>query len=279
MNQLQKSLCITLGTVFLGAPSYAAWGQTTTSGTVPKPRHQLSSKSSIQTNESSKEDPETVQREILSELRQIRALLETPQTQPQTPTAAAQPVAPPPVEKTSVSTVGFELGSKNAPVTIVEFADYQCPFCRLFHTTVFNRLKKDYIDTGKVRFVSRDLPLDFHPNALSAAHAARCAGEQGNYWQMRDSLIQHADQLSAENYAKFAGELGLDLSRFNACVDKFPYTSNINQDLADATAAGISGTPAFIIGPSGENSVFGEKVVGAQPYEMFEKILVSLNVK
>lgn len=220
-----------------------------------------------------------VQREILSELRQIRALLEKEQQPAAQAVVAAAPGAPAAAEKAKVSTTGFEIGNKNAPITIVEFADYQCPFCRQFHTTVFEQLKKDYIDTGKVRFVSRDLPLDFHPNAASAALAARCAGEQDRYWEMRNALITHSDNLGAATLAGYAQSVGLDLVRFNACLEKRTYSESINQDLADATSAGILGTPSFVIGPTEGRSVYGEKLIGAQSYETFERILASLEKK
>ncbi len=221
--------------------------------------------------ENAKADPHAVvEKEILNELRQIRALLEK-QQQPQPQVAAPAP------EKAKVSTVGFEMGRKDAPITIVEFADYQCPYCRQFQTTVFTRLKKDYIDTGKVRFVSRDLPLDFHPNALGAAQAARCAGDQDKYWQMRDLLIDHADKLTADALNAYAGELALDMSRFSTCVGNHTHASKISQDLAEATAAGIAGTPSFVIGKSDGATVNGEKLIGAQPFETFEKILAELS--
>ena len=87
------------------------------------------------------------------------------------------------------------LGDKNAPLTVVEFTDYQCPFCQRFHVTSYPDLKKNYIDTGKVRFYSRDLPLDFHANAMRAAQAARCANDQGQYWKMREIMSANPDKL------------------------------------------------------------------------------------
>src|SRR5262249_24712376 len=118
---------------------------------------------------------------ILNELRQIRRLLERP-------TQQASPVTAPaasPVEHVKVGTAGsYSLGSSDAALTLVEFTDYQCPFCKQFHDTTFQQLKTNYIDTGRLRFVHRDLPLDFHEHALKAAQAARCAGEQDKFWPM-----------------------------------------------------------------------------------------------
>ena len=131
------------------------------------------------------QERETITRQqaddILNELRQIRQLLER-----QGATAAEEPPAP---ITAKLNLAGMNmLGSKNAPLTMVEFTDYQCPFCQRFHTTVFNDLKKNYVDTGKLRFYSRDLPLDFHSNALRAAQAARCAADQGQFWTLRDLM-------------------------------------------------------------------------------------------
>src|SRR5277367_6195365 len=122
--------------------------------------------------------------DILKELKAIHQLLERQQT------AAAQPQPAPASDKVKMSvTPGwYSLGRDDAPVTVVEFADYQCPFCRKFHSETFAEIKKNYIDTGKVRYVSRDLPLDFHPNAAPAAQAARCAGEQHKFWEMHDAI-------------------------------------------------------------------------------------------
>ncbi len=109
---------------------------------------------------------------------------------------------PDPAKRAKLNLDGFQmLGSKNAPLTIVEFTDYQCPFCQRFHVTTFPDLKKNYIDTGKVRFYSRDLPLDFHANAMQAAEAARCAIEQGKFWELRDVMGANPDKLDLDHLA------------------------------------------------------------------------------
>ena len=211
-------------------------------------------------------DHEVIEQQILNELRQIRALLEKQQ---QTP----QPAAAPATQRATVSITGQGIGNKNATVTLVEFTDYQCPFCKQFQATVFDRLKKDYIDTGKVRFISRDLPLDFHSHAMEAAVAAQCAGEQAHFWEMRDALISHSDNLAPEAIGKYASEIGLDMNRFRTCIGQDAYASAIRQNVAEANAAGISGTPSFVIGKSSGGSVEGEVVVGATSYESFKKDL------
>ncbi len=103
------------------------------------------------------------------------------------------------------------LGRPDAPLTMVEFTDLQCPFCNRFATQTFDQLKKDYIDTGKVRFISRDFPLDFHPQAMPAARAARCAGDQGRFWEMRTTLVKNAGQLSPAYITQTASSLKLDM--------------------------------------------------------------------
>jgi protein-disulfide isomerase len=113
---------------------------------------------------------------------------------------------------------------------------------------VFERLKTAYIDTGKLRFISRDPPLDMHMDAFGPALAARCAGEQDKFWQMRDLLIRHSDSLSTTAIATYATNLGLDLQRFHSCLEKSTYAASIREDIAQANTAGISVTPTFVIG-------------------------------
>ena len=141
--------------------------------------------------------------EILNELRQIRQLLENQ-------AAAGPQQSGEQIIKAKVSIQGaYALGSRDAPLTMVEFTDFQCPFCQRFHVNTFAELKRDYIDTGKLRFVSRDLPLDFHPNAMQAAEAGRCAGEQGQFWAMRDRMNASPDRLDLNNLLSWALQLRL----------------------------------------------------------------------
>jgi protein-disulfide isomerase len=214
---------------------------------------------------------------ILNELRQIRQLLERQET-----TAAAQaarPAAAPPSDKVkmSVGTGWYALGREDAPVTVVEFTDYQCPFCRRFEADSFAQLKKDYIDTGKVRFVSRDLPLDFHPNAPAAAIAARCAGEQHKFWEMRDAMmLDTATDLGPDSILKYGQKTNLDMTAFGGCVKDKKYTSAIQKDTADAGALGISGTPSFVIGRTAKDEIAGVRIVGAVPYTVFDSTIKDL---
>jgi protein-disulfide isomerase len=207
---------------------------------------------------------------ILNELRQIRALLEKQNT--------ARPPAPPP--KPTNITMNLEgrefLGSKDAPLTMVQFTDYQCPFCQRFHTTTFPEIKKNYIDTGKLRFYSRDLPLDFHPNAAKASEAARCAGEQKKFWPMHEILGANAARLDIESLTGFAKQLNLDADAFRKCIESGKHAAAVQNDAAEAARIGANGTPTFLVGRSTADGVIGELVEGALPYPMFDQKLKSL---
>jgi protein-disulfide isomerase len=206
---------------------------------------------------------------ILQELRNIRALLERGQP---APAQAPQPVPQPPVK---VSLKGAPvLGKGDAPVTMVEFTDYECPFCRQFHAASFEELKRKYVDTGKVRYVSRDYPLPFHPRALPAAKVARCAGEQGRFWEMRHALITNA--LDTETMVNLAKGLNLDQKKLQACIADQRIDKALQDDIADAETVGVSGTPTFVIGRSNGDSVEGLRIVGAQPLATFEGRIQSL---
>jgi protein-disulfide isomerase len=210
--------------------------------------------------------------EILKELRQIRQLLEKQQAKP------AQPPEEGPTRAkiTDLSGVSM-LGSKNAPLTIVEYTDYQCPFCQRFHVTAFDELKKSYIDTGKVRFFSKDMPLDFHPNAMRAAMAARCAGEQGKFWQLRDTMGANPNALDLEHIVGFAADLKMDTGALRACIDSSKYKERVQNDVLEAMKIGATGTPTFIVGKSVGEGVDGELVVGAMPFQMFDAKLKELS--
>ena len=206
--------------------------------------------------------------QILDELRRMRMLLERLIATPPGGGSAARPAVPERV-KVSAGTMPA-LGRSDAPLTIVEFSDYQCPFCQRFHLTAFNDLVRDYVDTGRVRYVSRDFPLPMHEHAKSAAQAARCAAEQNKFWEMRHGLIVNANRLGAERYAALARELNLDEPRFQACLSGEKYAGEVLLDMADAQAAGVTGTPSFVIGRASGDEVEGIRVTGAQPYAVFD---------
>jgi len=155
------------------------------------------------------------------------------------------------------------LGKKDAPLTIVEFSDFQCPFCARFREQTLDQLKKEYIDTGKVRFVYRDFPLSsIHPYAEKAAEAAECADEQGKYWEYHDKLFENQQALDVVSLKKYAAELKLDAGKFADCLDSGKYEDEVAKDLADGSKVGITGTPGFIIGK--------RSLSGAQPFSNFK---------
>ena len=205
--------------------------------------------------------------ELLTELKGIRAALEKMGT----PAPAAQPQEPVSDKVTmAMPANAYELGKTSAPIVMIEYTDLQCPFCQQFHNTAFDEIKKNYIDTGKVLYVSRDFPLDFHPWARPAAIAARCAGENFNFWELRNTLQTNADKLSKEMIAQHAKDLNLDMKKFQACADSDFYTADINKQVAEGTAAGVSGTPSFIIGKVENGQLDGVRLVGAMPYASFD---------
>jgi protein-disulfide isomerase len=161
------------------------------------------------------------------------------------------------------------LGREDAPVSIIEFTDLQCPYCARHARQTFPRLRNDYIETGKVRYASRDLPLDIHPYALAAAVASRCAGEQGHFWEYREALFAAQRTLSSEPYLRIAGELGLDVERLEACRRDGRQEANVRDDIAVARASGVRSTPGFVIGRVVDGQFQGEVLTGAQPYEVF----------
>jgi len=207
---------------------------------------------------------------ILQELKSIRQLLERQQQPPQ----RAQGIGPAPAASDRVKVAlgeSYAIGAANAPVTMVAFVDYECPFCKRFDVQTYPQLKKQYIDTGRLRYVIRDLPLEFHKRAMKAAEASYCAAEQGKFWEMRDKLIVNSERLDAGLLPGYAKELGLADERFRGCLDSGKYVPQLQKSLDDARALGITGTPTFVIGKSGGDTLEGVKVVGAQPYANFEQ--------
>ena len=201
--------------------------------------------------------------DIVNELKQIRQLLEKMQS-------GQQAQAPDDKVSYRFSPGGFSLGDARAPVVMVEYTDFQCPFCQQFHNTAFAQIKANYIDTGKLRFVSRDFPLDFHENARRAATAGRCAAEQGKYWEMRHLMIVNAEQLKADNLITYAANVKLDVPKFRSCLESDRFKAQIDQDIAEGEIAGVQGTPSFVIGRIENDKLEGVRLVGAQPYAQFD---------
>jgi protein-disulfide isomerase len=205
--------------------------------------------------------------QILDELKAIRKTLET------RPAAPVQPSAPAPVDdKVSMAFTsgGFSVGKENAPLVLIEYTDYQCPFCQRYHNDSFAQIKANFIDTGKVRYISRDFPLPFHENARRSATAARCAAEQGKFWELRHTMIVNASQLQADKLGGYAQLASMDVPKFQACVDSDKYRAAIDKDIAEGSAAGVNGTPSFVLGRVENGKLQGVRMVGAMPYAQFE---------
>jgi protein-disulfide isomerase len=153
-------------------------------------------------------------------------------------------------------------GSASAPIEIVEFSDFQCPYCLRAHPTV-----KQVLDTygNKIRFVYRNYPLPSHPNARPAAEAAQCANEQGQFWAYHDRLFADQSKLNDNDLKASAAALGLDAGKFNACFDSHKYKARVDADLQAGNEAGVDGTPAFFIN--------GRMLSGAQPYDEFKRVI------
>ncbi|MFH1316493.1 MAG: thioredoxin domain-containing protein [Candidatus Woesearchaeota archaeon] len=156
-------------------------------------------------------------------------------------------------------------GDPNAPVTIVEFSDYECPFCARFYSQTYGQIDDEYIKTGKAKLVYRDFPLGFHAQAQKAAEAAECAGEQGKYYEMHDKLFEDGVSGGVASFKKYASEIGLDNEAFNTCLDSGEMADEVNKDFQDGQKAGVTGTPAFFIN--------GKLIVGAQPFSAFKQAI------
>ncbi len=210
------------------------------------------------------------QRALQKDIQEIKALLQS-----RAPSA--------PIEnKNVVIQIGGDpfKGPQNAPLTLVEFSDYQCPFCARHTRDTLPQLEKEYISTGKLRYVFRDSPIEsIHKDAFKAAEAAHCAGEQGKYWEMHDSLFTNQKALAKEELPKYAEALGVARAPFLACMESGRYAEGIRKDMAEAQQLGVSGTPTFFLGytdPSGTSVKTVKAMRGAQPYSAFKEAITAL---
>ncbi|MFZ5366121.1 MAG: DsbA family protein [Patescibacteria group bacterium] len=184
-----------------------------------------------------------------------------------TPEAAGQPT---PVvlgeeEIAKLVETGQVKGEETAKVTMVEFSDFQCPFCARYAKETFPQIEKEYIKTGKVRYIFHHYPLSFHQYAQKAAEAAECAGEQGKFWEMHDKIFANQEKITVADLKKYAQTLELPLADFNSCLDSDKYKNKVQGDVSLGGSVGVSGTPAFFIN--------GRLVSGALPYENFKVII------
>ncbi len=169
-------------------------------------------------------------------------------------------------------------GDPNAPITIVEFSDFQCPFCARFHTQTLPSILEEYIEDGKVNLVYRDFPLQsIHPNALPAAVAAECANDQGKYWEYHDTLFEKQNGWSRldstaviSTFSQYANDVGLEQEQFDSCLGSGKYLEEVQGDLRDGRDYGVTGTPGFFIG---NDEIGFVKLSGAQPFDSFKKVI------
>ncbi len=173
------------------------------------------------------------------------------------------------------------IGNENAPITIIEFSDFECPFCGRFFDQTLPQLETDYIDTGKAKLVYRDFPLSsIHFSAQKAAEAAECADEQGKWLDYHNQLFStqatwanRGEAAAVPMFKQFAADLGLNAEQFNTCLDSGTVQQEVQKDFQDGLSAGVSGTPTFFIGNDQDGYT---QIVGAQPYSVFQSLLSSL---
>jgi len=195
------------------------------------------------------------------------------------PQPTQQPTEP---SKPQIFTVSFDgepvKGNPDAPITVVEFSDFQCPFCSRFFEQTLPALQENYIDTGKIKLVYKDLPLDnLHPNARSAHIAAECADEVGKFWEYHDVLFAKQaewNRLASSDLditlSQFAVDLGMQAASFESCMESQDIADEVNQDTLEAARYGATGTPTFFIGNEKDGFI---KLVGAQPFSAFQVII------
>jgi protein-disulfide isomerase len=209
------------------------------------------------------------QERILKELAELKKMLE----------AKPDKVAFAPVPQTpnliTLNVLGEPFrGDAQAKVAIVEYSDFECPICGSYARAIFPRIQTEYIQTGKIKYYFRDYPLPVHPNALAAARAARCAGEQERFWEMHDLLFADQTVLGTEDGLNSRARLlGLDIARFTECMNSNRYAENIRRSARGAERMGLEGTPAFLLGAVAQNGdvVRATKVLmGAESFESFK---------
>lgn len=178
------------------------------------------------------------------DLAEIKKLL---QEGARAPAAAPQPAGFQP-QTISIGSSPFK-GKEDAVVTLIEYSDYQCPFCSRNYRDVLPLIQEEYIDTGKVKFVMRENPLSsIHRDATNASMAALCAGDQGKYWEMHNMLFDNQRELAIDNLKSYAEDIGLDTATFNECLDNKEHEKTVRKDMASGAKLGVRGTPGFFIG-------------------------------
>ncbi len=207
------------------------------------------------------------------EVRELRAMLDAQQTllveMKNRLTRLEQTVAQGQRREVTVSVEGQPFkGRPDAPVTLVEFSDYQCPYCGAFFSEVLPAVERELIATGKLKFVYRDYPLLSHAYARGAAYAAGCAAQQDKFWTMHNWLFSHQTELDAAAFKKAGSEIGLDALAYEACLQAEGPKAEVDRDVRDGVKAGLRGTPSFVVGRTmPDQTVTGEMVTGVQSLE------------
>ena len=196
----------------------------------------------------------------------IRAAQPAQRSPPQQPQPPSQPQqASTPIDMETAVDDDAVRGKDDAPVTIIEFSDYECSYSKRFYTDTLGQLDEQYIKTGKAKLVFRDFPLSFHKNAQKAAEAAECAKEQGKYYQMHDLLFENGVHGGIASFKEYAKELKLNADKFDECLQSGKMAREVQMDLRDGQALGVRGTPAFLIN--------GQLLSGTQPFSKFKQLI------
>lgn len=180
-----------------------------------------------------------------------------------------------PAPETSRQDADFNaVGNPEAPITITEYSDFQCPYCRIFYEKTEAALLAQYVDTGKAYFVYKSVGGFIGPESKDAAEAAYCAGDQGKFWEMHDTLFanqtgENVGAYSSRRLELMADEIGLDRDLYDDCISSGKYSDLVEQDAKDATAAGIQATPSFIITYDVNGETQTRVIQGAQGIEVF----------
>ena len=206
---------------------------------------------------------------IQKELAELKAMIQKPQPAAAAPARAAAAVG------ATVTLAGAPAkGRADAPVTIVEFSDFQCPFCARHVRDTIPLLHKEYIDTGKVRYVYRNLPIEsIHRHAVKAAEAAACANESGKFWPIHARFFANQQSLAPGQLAGHAAAAGVDTAAFQQCLSSGRFTAKVRKDISDGSALGITGTPAFLVGRTAPGNVtlkVEAYLYGAKPFASFK---------
>ena len=171
----------------------------------------------------------------------------------------------------------FPLGKDDAKYAIIEFTDYQCPYCSKHSKKTLPKIKQIYIDTGILKYFIKDFPLGFHDQAKNAAISVRCSGQQGKYWEMHDLIFANNKQLSEKAFSAFATQLNIDVSLFKECLNNPEIIKAVENDISEGELIGVQGTPAFFIGRVKDNKLVDIRALyGAQSFSVFSSVINTL---